>query len=116
MTESEKAIQNQVLLASSRLGARLLRNNVGQYQLPDGRVIRYGVANPGGSDLIGWYPHIVKPQDVGTQVALFLAVEVKSLTGRLTPEQRQFLDAVSLAGGIAGCVRSVEDLTALLRK
>jgi hypothetical protein len=34
---------------------------------------------------------------------------VKTATGRLRPEQRQWLDAVQSAGGIAGVARSVED-------
>jgi hypothetical protein len=40
---------------------------------------------------------------------VFLSIEVKTPTGRLRPEQRQWLDAVQAAGGIAGVARSVED-------
>jgi hypothetical protein len=46
---------------------------------------------------------------VGTQVAVFLSIEVKTATGRLRPEQQQWLDAVQAAGGIAGVARNVED-------
>jgi hypothetical protein len=46
---------------------------------------------------------------VGTQVAVFTSIEVKTPTGRVKPEQQQWLDAVQSAGGIAGVARSVED-------
>jgi hypothetical protein len=51
---------------------------------------------------------------VGQQVAVFTSIEVKSATGRLGPEQQQWLEAVQAAGGIAGVARSVCDANALL--
>jgi hypothetical protein len=46
---------------------------------------------------------------VGSIVAVFTSIEVKTPTGRLRPEQQQWLNAVQAAGGIAGVARSVED-------
>lgn len=40
----------------------------------------------------------------------FLAVEVKSATGRISEAQREFLARVSVLGGVALVVRSVEEL------
>ena len=54
------------------------------------------------------------PEMVGSTVAVFTSIEVKTPTGRLRPEQQQWLDAVQAAGGIAGVARSVEDAEALL--
>ena len=51
---------------------------------------------------------------VGQQVAVFTSIEVKAASGRLRPEQRQWLDAVQAAGGIGGVARSVDDARALL--
>lgn len=51
----------------------------------------------------------ITPEMVGTTVAVFASIEVKTPTGRLRPEQQQWLDAVQAAGGIAGVARSVED-------
>ena len=51
---------------------------------------------------------------VGQQVAVFLSIEVKTPTGRIRPEQQQWLETVQAAGGIAGVARSVEDAKALL--
>jgi hypothetical protein len=44
-----------------------------------------------------------------------LAVETKSAAGRLSAEQEWFLAEVNRRGGMAGCVRSVQDLERLLQ-
>jgi hypothetical protein len=46
----------------------------------------------------------------------FAAIEVKRPGGRLTPDQREFLDAVRAAGGIALCVDSVVTLASALER
>lgn len=43
-----------------------------------------------------------------------LAIECKSLTGRLKPHQAEFLERVRKAGGVAGVCRSVEDAVELM--
>ena len=68
----------------------------------------------GSADLIGWRTVTVTPEMVGQQVAVFTSIEVKAASGRLRPEQRQWLDAVQAAGGIGGVARSVDDARALL--
>jgi hypothetical protein len=87
---------------------RLYRNNCGVLQDRRGVPVRYGL-QPGSSDLIGWTIRTVTPDMVGQQVAVFTSIEVKTPTGRVKPEQQQWLDAVQAAGGIAGVARSVED-------
>ena len=51
---------------------------------------------------------------VGQRVAVFTSLEVKAERGRVSPEQRQWLEAVQAAGGIAGVARSVEEAERLL--
>ena len=128
---SEHVIQQQILLAHSSGTTRLWRNNVGtgwagqatkvtggnlravsQALRPGDVVIRQG--RPlhaglcvGSSDLIGYR------QVDG--IAQFVALEVKSATGRATKEQVQFLDHIQAAGGLAGIARSVDDAAAILR-
>lgn len=102
---TEADIMREIQLAATKLGARLHRNNCGQAVTQNGYVIRFGVGNPGGSDLIGW-----------TSAGRFLAIEVKRPGKNPTKEQRDFLDAVTLAGGIAGVARSVEDAMEIINE
>lgn len=108
--------ENAVLSMVLRLGrgaTRLFRNGVGQYRTPEGQVIRYGLCT-GSSDIIGWQSVVVTPDMVGRRVAVFVAIECKSDSGRPTKEQLAFIAAVKAAGGIAGVCRSSEDAEKLL--
>lgn len=44
----------------------------------------------------------------------FLAIEVKTNTGRLTDHQKSFLDEIQRSGGISGVCRSIKDAQLLL--
>lgn len=113
---SEAAIQQQIRLALSRAGSVMHRNNIGAYRDDQGRVIRYGVGNPGGSDLIGWTPVLITHEMVGGMLGVFTAIEVKAPRGRPTEAQLNFLRQVQLGGGIAGIARSTQDALALLTR
>lgn len=54
----------------------------------------------GVSDILG----IIKP------TGQFLAIEVKSKVGKLSPEQKVFLDKVQSMGGVAFVARSLEEV------
>jgi hypothetical protein len=99
---NEQAIQQRIMLALSERGCLIFRNNTGTATASDGSRIRFGLC-VGSSDLIGVSPD-----------GRFLAVEVKTPTGRVRPEQVAFIEAVVAAGGIAGIARSVEDAVALI--
>lgn len=43
----------------------------------------------------------------------FVAIEVKSDTGKTTQEQEDFLQAIAVRKGISGVVRNLDDLAAL---
>jgi hypothetical protein len=105
---SEQQIQQRIRLTCSTGATRLFRNNTGTLRDQHGRPVSFGLAR-GSADLIGWTIRTVTPEMVGQQVAVFTSIEVKTATGRLRPEQQQWLDAVQSAGGIAGVARSVED-------
>ena len=129
---SEHDTQQRILLAHGSGDTRLWRNNVGTgwagaatrvtagnlsalaHTLRPGDVVVRN-ARPlhaglcvGSSDLIGY-------RQVGG-LAQFVALEVKSATGRPTPEQTRFLDHISSAGGCAAVVRSIDDAHAVLRQ
>jgi hypothetical protein len=105
---TEQQIQQHIRLTCSTGATRLFRNNTGTLKDQHGRPVQFGLCK-GSADLIGWRTVTVTPEMVGTTVAVFTSIEVKTATGRLRPEQQQWLDAVQAAGGIAGVARSVED-------
>lgn len=113
---AETEIQQRIRLAlGTTPHLRLFRNQVGQ--LPDprtGRPVQFGLAR-GSADLIGWRTVTITPDMVGTRLAVFTSIEVKTPTGRLTPQQHAWLGAVRSAGGIAGVARSVRDAEEILR-
>ena len=110
---SEQRIQQEIRLTCSTGSTRLFRNNTGTLRDQHGRPVQFGLCK-GSADLIGWRTVTIKPEMVGQQVAVFTSIEVKTPTGRVQPEQQQWLEAVQAAGGIAGVARSVEDAKALL--
>jgi hypothetical protein len=128
---NEHAIQQSILLACGSGPVRLWRNNVGtgwagqatkvtqgnlnaiahtlrpgDVVIRNGRPLHAGLC-VGSSDLIGYR------QVDG--VAQFVALEVKTPTGRVTTEQTRFLDHIKTAGGCAAVVRSVADADSALR-
>ena len=97
----ETGIMHKIQLAMSRAGSRLFRNNCGALQDRHGQWIRFGIANPGGSDLIGWTPVRVHKNMIGKTIAVFTAVEAKTRYGMMTEEQSNFIMQVNKQGGIA---------------
>lgn len=60
--------------------------------------------------------HLKGVSDIlGIYEGKFLAIEVKSKTGRLSPEQVWFLAEVKAKGGIAFMARSIDDVEANLK-
>lgn len=110
VANAETDLQQRIRLAlGTHPQARLFRNQVGS--LPDartGRLITFGLAR-GSADLIGWRTITITPEMVGQRIAVFTSLEIKTPTGRLTPAQRHWQQAVLQAGGIAGVARSVQD-------
>ena len=117
---SEKNIQTLILLAASKIpGVTVYRHNVGNGvvgKVKDlggghfhviGHRMPFGLC-PGGSDIIGFRTVTVD----GKPFARFIAIEVKSETGTLEPDQKHFIEFVRAAGGIAIVARSVEEAVA----
>ena len=112
----ETRIQNAIMLALSNAGCTVWRVEtsgvwVGRKIHSDGDTVTLANARmflsglcKGGSDIIGIDPD-----------GRFMAVEVKTETGRPTKEQLTFINAVKAAGGIAGIARSPREALELLR-
>jgi hypothetical protein len=111
--DSEQRIQQEIRLAVSKGDTRVFRNNTGTLPDKSGRPVSFGLCK-GSADLIGWTTRTITPEMVGQQVAIFTSIEVKAATGRVKPEQQQWLNAVQAAGGIAGVARSVGEVMDLL--
>ena len=112
----ETKIQNLILMALSKAGCLVFRNesagawvgkvihkDASQVTLTNARMIRFGLA-VGSSDIIGVAP-----------CGRFLALEIMTSKGSPTKEHLRFFEAVNNAGGIAGIARSVEDALKLIR-
>lgn len=120
--QSETVFRNEVHRELSKRSVTLFRNNQGMawsgpvlQHYRDGSVligsaqaVRYGVCNPGGSDLIGWTPRIIMPDMIGLQFAIFTAIETKVGKRKATDEQANFLCVLKEAGGIAVLSRELD--------
>jgi ribosomal protein S19 len=125
----EAEVLKHVMLKLSKLGSTMFRQNVGQAWAGSsvkvkGRTVVIEGAMPvtmglfkGSSDLIGWTPVTITEDMVGKKVAIFTAVECKrSEGGRLSPDQKRFIDRVNGAGGIAGVASSDEEAANILER
>jgi hypothetical protein len=123
MTESE--LQALILRAAgSKPHIRVFRNQVGEGYvgkahrdstnvfITDARHVRMGLF-PGSGDLIGWRTVTITADMVGKPIAQFLSIEVKTPTGRIRPDQTNWLEQVTLHGGHAIIARSVSDTDSL---
>ena len=108
MTESD--IQTAIRIRASELGITLFRNNTGKVQGKDGRWHVFGLC-VGSSDLIGYRTIKITQEHLGMEIAQFTAVEIKTKTGRVRPDQERFLDTVRASGGFSLIARQPEDLT-----
>jgi len=112
MTESE--IQEHIRAACNTGETRAWRNNIAKLNVR-GRWVNYGIPGPGGSDLIGLHSLTIQPEHVGCRVAIFTAIECKTPTGRIRPEQASFMNFITKSGGIAGSARSADDALSLIQ-
>jgi hypothetical protein len=76
-------------------------NPSGAVRIRSNKFMSFG--KKGSADIIGLLPG-----------GKFLAVETKAPDGRLSPEQREFLEAVTQQGGLAVIARSYRDVEAAL--
>lgn len=73
----------------------------------------FGLAE-GSGDLIGYRQVTITPEMIGSRIAVFVSCEVKTDTGRVRPEQVNWLAHISGAGGVAFVARGVEDAKKVL--
>jgi len=130
MATEETNLMIQCMIALSKVGCRIFRNNVAMAWVGNGKTER-GVGMPmyvgphdvvirdarplhaglhkGSGDLIGWMPVVVTPDMVGSTVAVFVSPEIKTQTGRASADQKTWINAVNRDGGRAGIARSAAE-------
>ena len=120
---NENNTMRMVQLALGKLRhVKIFRNNTGlgwagkSRRIPNSTDMIIANAQPlhaglceGSSDLIGWTTLRITEDMVGQKVAVFTAIEVKSLTGRATVQQINFIRVVNESGGFGAIVRTDED-------
>ena len=94
---TESLIQSQIRVGLSKAGHTVFRVNVGKVRMADGRYFDTGLPK-GFSDLFGFRPD-----------GRIFFIEVKNKTGKLRPEQENFMKVAKSKGALAGVARSVED-------
>lgn len=115
MGKAATDLTNECLKTISEMGGRAAKNVRGFFrQLKTEDKIRAGLSIPGSSDIIGWHSVIITEEMVGARVAIYLAAEVK-VKDYPSDDQKNFIAQVKGAGGIAGVVRSKEDVIHLLK-
>lgn len=87
--------------------------NPGDVLLRQARTFDTGLPK-GFHDVFGWVEVTITPDMVGQKIARFTSFDTKSETGRKTPEQVAFANAVNNSGGRAGFARSVEEARAII--
>jgi hypothetical protein len=110
---SEHEIQQRIRLACGHGPVRLWRNNTGALVDQQGRFVRFGLCK-GSSDLIGLRSLEITPELVGQRIAQFVALEIKTDCGIVSPEQQAFLQLVQHLGGLGAVCRSIAEAQAAL--
>ena len=93
--KTEKTLAEEIRCSEAETGSVLFRNAVGFLN-----GFAFGLS-PGSSDEIGYKEKIITPGMVGHKVAIFQAIEIKTLTDKISCEQIIFYLNVKLSGGIA---------------
>lgn len=107
MEEREQVLQKRIMLVLNDKDSpcRVWRNNVGVLKDGRGIPIRYGLS-VGSADLIG----------LVMTTGQFLAVEIKTEKGRVSPEQKAWLETIRRMGGQAMVMRSVDEAELLVEQ
>jgi hypothetical protein len=128
-SEETNIVRKIMLRLSKNPNVRIFRNNIGNAWI--GKSVRFTQkqtvsVNPGdvliyqgrffsaglcvgSSDLIGFKSVVITPEMVGKKIAVFLAPEVKTSTGKASQEQVNFLNMVNSMGGIGFVATNEEE-------
>lgn len=118
MAKQETNTTNNIMLEMSPRKTTLWKNVRGLFwTLDKKRKVSAGLLVPGGggSDLIGGTEVLITPEMVGKTVFIFTVIEVKTETGDVQDNQREYIDFVKSKGGFAGVARNNEEAIEIVR-
>ena len=132
MATEETNIRNSAVMAASKAGARLFRNQVGagwvcppnrtkKYTkngkryvlLEEPRWLEYGFPVGSGDDQ-GFLPVVITADMIGQTFARYVNAEAKTETGKPRKGQPEWHEFVWANGGLSGFYRSDEDMLRIL--
>lgn len=109
MRNIETNIMNKIMLAMSKKGWFVWRNQSGVFKSMCGKqTIRIGQV--GSSDIMAIKPTVITPDMVGQTLAVFVAVEVKTATGKQSEVQKKWQTAIEKTGAEYILARSEDDV------
>ena len=103
--ENTNALTREAIRIFTMCGFECWRQNNGGVYDPTKKVFRANSSTPGISDIIGYH----------RKTGIILAIEIKTGRDKLTPYQIRFLQSIKNAGGYAYVVRTLGDLTTILK-
>ena len=103
MGSYENNLTKIALMRLSEKGFMVFRNHTGAIRDESGRFHSFGLTK-GSSDIIGIAPN-----------GKFVAIEVKSKGGKLSPEQTNFLFNVERRGGMATTIYCESDIVEFIK-
>ena len=123
---SEHDIQNQIRLEISKYG-KFFRANVGEawtgpevvrtegggVYIPKAHRFNTGLPN-GFSDVFGVVPVFITPEMLSQTIGVAAFLEIKSIRGRVSPEQENFLSVMKAAGCLVGVARNVDQAVKII--
>ena len=95
-------------------GNTIKKTTDGGVYIPNARPFNTGLP-VGFPDIFGAVPVTITPDMVGQTVAIFAGIEIKTPTGRIRPEQQNFIDFMLSIGARAGVARSTEQAVKIAR-
>ena len=101
-------------VGSGWTGEKIIKQLNGDVLIKQARPFSGGMV-VGFPDIFGAVPVTITPDMVGQTVAIFAGIEIKTPTGRVRPEQQNFIEFIAKQGCRVGVARSVEQAVNIAR-
>jgi hypothetical protein len=100
MRNAETNIQNRIMLELSAAGWMVWRNNTGKFRAisDPSRIVTVGQV--GSPDILAVCPTVITADMVGQTIGVCVGIEVKTATGKQSPEQKRWQEVFQHHGGV----------------